>query len=137
MHPTMCTALRALVASSPLSEYMCPVYVGRVLFAELSAMFNFLVHGYQVLQTFSVIVGMQWLLHIATACSCARSYLWRAVVGRGDNTGAFDENEGAARDRDRRRRTNVLMEDVHDADFCSTVHFLTPELAARSALFRG
>ena len=43
----------------------------------------------------------------------------------------------AVRERDRRRRTNVVMEDAADADHTSTVHFLTPELAARSALFRG
>lgn len=43
----------------------------------------------------------------------------------------------ALRDRDRRRRTNVVMEDAVDTDHTSTVHFLTPELAARSALFRG
>lgn len=48
-----------------------------------------------------------------------------------------DEAMLAVRARDRRRRTNVLMEDVGDADQGSTVHFLTPELAARSALFRG
>lgn len=47
------------------------------------------------------------------------------------------EAVSAARARDLRRRTNVLMEDVSDADQGSTVHFLTPELAARSALFRG
>lgn len=41
------------------------------------------------------------------------------------------------RARDRRRRTNVMMEDVSDADQGSILHFLTPELAARSALFGG
>lgn len=41
------------------------------------------------------------------------------------------------RERDRRRRTNVLMDDAAGADQGSTVHFLTPELAARSALFGG
>ena len=39
------------------------------------------------------------------------------------------------RERDRRRRTNVLMDDAAGAEQGSTVHFLTPELAARSALF--
>ena len=48
-----------------------------------------------------------------------------------------DEAVSAVRARDRRRRTNVLMEDIGDADQGSMVHFLTPELAARSALFRG
>lgn len=48
-----------------------------------------------------------------------------------------DEALSMARARDRRRRTNVLMEDMGDTDQSSMVHFLTPELAARSALFRG
>ena len=48
-----------------------------------------------------------------------------------------DEAVSAVRARDRRRRTNVLMEDIGDADQGSMVHFLTPELAARSAQFRG
>ena len=48
-----------------------------------------------------------------------------------------DEAMSAVRARDRRRRTNVLMEDVGDVDSGTPVHFLTPELAARSALFRG
>lgn len=40
-------------------------------------------------------------------------------------------------DRDRRRRTNVFMEDVdvQHMDVAPIRHFLTPELAARSALF--
>ena len=44
-------------------------------------------------------------------------------------------------DRERRRRTNVFMEDVdhspQSADAMPVRHFLTPELAARSALFGG
>lgn len=48
-----------------------------------------------------------------------------------------DEAMLAVRARDRRRRTHVLMEDIGDADQGAPVHFLTPELAARSALFRG
>lgn len=51
--------------------------------------------------------------------------------------GLHDDSHTAVRERDRRRRTNVVMEDVADADHTSTAHFLTPELAARSALFRG
>lgn len=39
------------------------------------------------------------------------------------------------RERDQRRRTNVLMDDAASADQGSKVQFLTPELAARSALF--
>lgn len=54
---------------------------------------------------------------------------------RGDSPD--DDSFAAVRDRDRRRRTNVLMEDVQDADQGSTLHFLTPELAARSALFKS
>ena len=49
----------------------------------------------------------------------------------------LDDSFRVVRERDRRRRTNVVMEDVPDADQGSTVHFLTPELAARSALFGG
>ena len=60
------------------------------------------------------------------------------LAGRRQSVEELDEVVSAARARDRRRRTNVLMEDMGDADQGSTVHFfLTPELAARSALFRG
>lgn len=49
-----------------------------------------------------------------------------------------DEAVSMARARDQRRRTHVLMDDIGaDTDQSSTVHFLTPELAARSALFGG
>ena len=58
-----------------------------------------------------------------------------AAGARGDSPD--DDSFAAVRDRDRRRRTNVLMEDVHDADQGATLHFLTPELAARSALFKS
>lgn len=49
----------------------------------------------------------------------------------------LDEAISMARARDRRRRTNVLMDDIGDPDQSLMVHFLTPELAERSALFRG
>lgn len=55
----------------------------------------------------------------------------------GQSATAADDSCMALRDRDRRRRTNVMMEDVDDKDEGSTIHFLTPELAARSALFKG
>ncbi|KAA6417017.1 MAG: hypothetical protein FRX49_13018 [Trebouxia sp. A1-2] len=53
----------------------------------------------------------------------------------GQSTTFEDDALRVIRERDRRRRTNVLMDDAAGADQGSTVHFLTPELAARSALF--
>lgn len=54
-----------------------------------------------------------------------------------EKCGLHADSLTADKERDRRRRTHVVMEDAADADQTSTVHFLTPELAARSALFRG
>ncbi|KAL3146117.1 hypothetical protein ABBQ38_015465 [Trebouxia sp. C0009 RCD-2024] len=74
-----------------------------------------------------------------TAPVCRRgSEMGRATsADLGRSMEGCDEAMSAVRARDRRRRTHVLMEDVGDADQGAPVHFLTPELAARSALFGG
>lgn len=56
-------------------------------------------------------------------------------VGAEQNATLEDESLRFMRERDQRRRTNVLMDDAASADQGSKVQFLTPELAARSALF--
>ena len=79
-------------------------------------------------------------LHSAPAVSLRLHHTSCPVImlfSSGASPDAYEDSFAAVRDRDRRRRTNVVMEDVHDTDQGSTIHFLTPELAARSALFKS
>lgn len=75
--------------------------------------------------------------HLSMGGRCAFSHPLCFIADSRCDSDVVDDFLQASRDRDRRRRTNVLMEDANDVDHPSTVHFLTPELAARSALFRG
>ena len=71
---------------------------------------------------------------LSVLCTCLSLHK-TLCVGASKNSTLEDESLRLTRERDRRRRTNVLMDDAAGADQGSTVHFLTPELAARSALF--
>ena len=72
-----------------------------------------------------------------TLCVTADQDVAILRVGPRESADLYNDAMSAIQARDQRRRTHVMLEDVSDADQPSTVHFLTPELAARSALFRG
>ncbi|DBB03371.1 TPA: hypothetical protein ACH3X3_010743 [Trebouxia sp. C0006] len=71
----------------------------------------------------------------STVCRRGADLPRTSSVGAKQGSTLEDDGVRAMRERDRRRRTNVLMDDAAGAEQGSTVHFLTPELAARSALF--